>query len=129
MRNGGKCPRFVLATAMGRLICAVLLVTLAVQVAKADEACRFLQSRAHHLEWTEHGQPRGARIVSRDSRWQLAGLGWHATSVAACPTCADDQIGTAVMWLGASSSSASDPERDVSPESTAHAMWPFPFQI
>jgi len=116
----------VAAIAMG------LFVLLCFSARGEDVVCRWYMGGKHFTEWVEQGEQRGARIVARDPKWELSGLGWHATSQAGCQTCSDDQIAGATLWFGTGDffvSQKGEFERALSPEAVARMMAPFPFQV
>jgi hypothetical protein len=113
---------------IGRFVTAALVLILAFRTAEAGDVCRFQEGGAHYIEWVEQGQPHGARILSRDPRWVLGELGWHATSGARCQSCANKAVAGAVLWLGLDASPR-DLGEAVTPETAARWMRPFPFQV
>jgi hypothetical protein len=106
---------------MGRFI-SVMLVLLAVRSAAAGETCLMHDAGPFHVEWGGQGQVLGARIVSRDPRWELEEFDWHGTSSVVCKTCADDQLYGGFLWLALNGPSRRDLEQAVAPGATESRM-------
>jgi hypothetical protein len=106
------------------------LVVLSCAARGEDDACRsYPSAEPHAIEWVEHGEQRGARIVVRDPHWELGNSRPYATSKAVCETCSNGQVAGAVLWFGAFDTSNRDLEREVAPEWVANMMAPPPFQM
>jgi hypothetical protein len=124
--TGAKGPRLLLEmVSMRQLAIAVLTFILCAQFAYgADEHCRLLERNADHTEWSEGDEFRGARIVSRDPRWELGEVDWNmaSTASATCRTCSDHQISGGALWLGVSDRLSSDLYEWISADSIAKAI-------
>jgi hypothetical protein len=107
---------------MGRIISAMLMLLLAARAAAADEPCPAHDAGPYNVEWAEQGHLRGARVVSRDPRWELEEFDWHGTSSAICRTCADDQIYGAFLWIVLGAPAHRDLDQAVTAGATASRM-------
>src|SRR5262249_8880160 len=76
----------------------------------------------NNVEWTEQGHLRGARVVTRDPRWELEEFDWHGTSSAVCRTCADDQVYGAFLWIVLGTPARRNLDEAVTPAATASRM-------
>jgi hypothetical protein len=124
--NGGQRPPFALVMAsMRQLAIGLLAFILCAQIAHgADKHCQLLERNADHTEWSEGDEFRGARIVSRDSRWELGEVDWNivSTASATCRTCSDHQISGGPLWLWVSDRLQGDIYKWISPESVARVI-------
>jgi hypothetical protein len=115
---------------MRRLAAAALLLIASFCVAQgADESCHFQSRGGRYVEWTDRGEYRGARIVSRSPSWELDDVfSYHGITWVTCATCSDEQLAGA-MWFGLQDSSQRDLDRMIAPDSIARAMTRFPFRL
>jgi len=109
-----------------RIVAAIvcLLVMLPCAMAEDVTCWGYLNSR-NTVEWVERGEQHGVRLVARDARWRLHGLGLEGTRGAVCETCSSGQVTGAAIWLGArdfAPGTAQDLERALSLDAVAQRM-------
>jgi hypothetical protein len=83
------------------------LVAMLFACARAEEIVCSPGGGVHDtnsIEWVERGagyELRGARVVTRDPKWEVNDVyAAYGIGHAECSTCADDRVRSAVLWLG-----------------------------
>ena len=66
--------------------------------AHAQDACRTIEGQSTWSEWLEGSEPRGARLLIRDTRWSWTGA--RAGAVIFCPSCPAGDIAKGVLRIG-----------------------------
>jgi hypothetical protein len=94
--GAARPPRFLLL--LQRMVCAGLLLGVAVAQAQSIEGCRYINSGPIGAEGFDGPDTFGLRLSIRDSRW-----GWgaaHGGAIAGCPSCAPPSIAKGIMRIG-----------------------------
>jgi hypothetical protein len=107
------------------VLVALVLVLSCHIVHGADEPCHQYLRGPALVEWTENGELRGARLVSRVDGWEVGGGGLHANAFARCESCSGG-LPSAMLWLSAGDERERDLDRKLAPRSVAAHIIGFP---